>query len=89
MWHLYPLRVLDGRRRQLYDALRAVGILVQVHYVPVHWHPAYADLGYRRGMCPHAEEFYTQQLSLPLFPGMTDDDVDRVIAAVCDFFQPS
>ncbi len=87
MWHLYPLRVLDGRRRGLYDALRSAGILVQVHYVPVHWHPAYADLGYIRGMCPHAEAFYEQQLSLPLFPGMGDHDVDRVIDAVTRFFQ--
>jgi len=88
MWHLYPLRVLDGRRRQLYDALRATRILVQVHYLPVYWHPAYADLGYRRGMCPNAEEFYAQQLSLPLFPAMGDGDVDRVIDAVSRFFQP-
>ena len=86
MWHLYPLRVLDGRRRQLYDALRAAAILVQVNYLPVYWHPAYADLGYRRGMCPHAEEFYAQQLSLPLFPGMSDTDVNRVIAEVREFF---
>lgn len=86
MWHLYPLRVLDGRRRQLYDALRASAILVQVNYLPVYWHPAYAELGYRRGMCPHAERFYTQQLSLPLFPAMSDDDVDRVITEVSAFF---
>jgi len=86
-WHLYPLRVHDGRRRALYDALRGRGILAQVNYVPVHWHPIYEDLGYRRGMCPRAEEFYAQQLSLPLFPAMDDYDVERVVSTVRAFFR--
>ncbi|MEH0823482.1 MULTISPECIES: DegT/DnrJ/EryC1/StrS family aminotransferase [unclassified Micromonospora] len=81
-WHLYPIRVLDGRRREVYDRMRAAGIGVQVNYLPAHWHPAFADLGYRRGSCPVAESFYTQQLSLPLFPTLTDADQDRVIDAL-------
>ncbi|WP_431925260.1 DegT/DnrJ/EryC1/StrS family aminotransferase [Micromonospora wenchangensis] len=81
-WHLYPIRVLDGRRREVYDRMRAAGIGVQVNYLPVHWHPAFADLGYRRGSCPVAESFYAQQLSLPLYPGLTDTDQDRVIDAL-------
>lgn len=81
-WHLYPLRVLDGRRRELYDALRAVGIGVQVNYLPTYWHPAFEDLGYRRGMCPNAEGFYAEELSLPLFPDLEDHEVDRVIDAI-------
>ncbi|MEV1328643.1 aminotransferase class I/II-fold pyridoxal phosphate-dependent enzyme [Micromonospora costi] len=81
-WHLYPIRVLDGRRREVYDAMRAAGIGVQVNYIPVHWHPAFADLGYRRGSCPVAESFYTQQLSLPLYPTLSDADQDRVIDAL-------
>ncbi|MEJ7743913.1 MAG: DegT/DnrJ/EryC1/StrS family aminotransferase [Nocardioidaceae bacterium] len=86
MWHLYPLRILDGRRRHLYDDLRARSILVQVNYLPVYWHPAFEDLGYPRGLCPNAEMFYAQQLSLPLFPAMRDSDVDRVISSVRGFF---
>jgi perosamine synthetase len=82
MWHLYPLQVLEGRRRAVFESMRAAGIGVQVNYIPVYWHPVYADLGYRRGQCPHAEEFYSQELSLPLFPGLTDSDVDRVVEAV-------
>ncbi|PZG23384.1 UDP-4-amino-4,6-dideoxy-N-acetyl-beta-L-altrosamine transaminase [Micromonospora craterilacus] len=78
-WHLYPIRVLDGRRREVYDRMRAAGIGVQVNYIPAHWHPAFADLGYRRGSCPVAEAFYAQQLSLPLYPGLSDADQDRVI----------
>ncbi len=85
MWHLYPLRVLDGRRRALFDHLREHGIGVQVNYIPVYWHPVFADLGYQRGMCPNAERFYSEELSLPLFPDLSDDDVDRVIELVREF----
>ena len=77
--HLYPVRVRDGRRREVYDRLRAAGIGVQVNYVPVHWHPVFTDLGYRRGMCPVAEGFYAEQLSLPLFVDLTDAEQDRVV----------
>jgi len=85
MWHLYPLRIRDGRRRALFEHLRANDIGVQVNYLPVYRHPVYADLGYRPGMCPVAEEFYAQEISLPLFPTLTDDDVDRVIALIRGF----
>lgn len=81
-WHLYPLRVLGGRRREVFESLRAAGIGVQVNYVPAYWHPVFEDLGYRRGLCPHAEAYYAQEISLPLFPDLTDADVDRVIGAV-------
>jgi len=85
MWHLYPLRIRDGRRRALFEHLRANDIGVQVNYLPVYRHPVYADLGYQRGMCPVAEEYYAQEISLPLFPALTDDDVDRVIALIRGF----
>lgn len=78
-WHLFPVRVRDGRRREVFEVLRSDGIGVQVNYVPVYWHPVYADLGYRRGMCPRAERFYSEELSLPLFPGLTDSQQDRVV----------
>jgi dTDP-4-amino-4,6-dideoxygalactose transaminase len=85
MWHLYPLRIRDGRRRALFEHLRANDIGVQVNYLPVYRHPVYADLGYRPGMCPVAEEYYAQEISLPLFPGLSDDDVDRVIDLIHGF----
>ncbi|MEH0983649.1 DegT/DnrJ/EryC1/StrS family aminotransferase [Micromonospora sp. CPCC 205556] len=81
-WHLYPIRVLDGRRREVYDRMRAAGIGVQVNYIPAHWHPVFADLGYRRGSCPVAEGFYAEQLSLPLYPGLTEADQERVVDAL-------
>jgi UDP-4-amino-4,6-dideoxy-N-acetyl-beta-L-altrosamine transaminase len=78
-WHLYPVRVLGGRRREVFENLRAAGIGVQVNYIPVYWHPLYANAGYQRGMCPNAEQFYREEISLPMFPDLTDSDVDRVI----------
>ncbi|MCS3842112.1 DegT/DnrJ/EryC1/StrS aminotransferase family protein [Microbacterium sp. AK031] len=77
--HLYPVRILDGRRREIFDKMRLQGIGVQVNYMPVYWHPVYADAGYRRGMCPNAEAFYSEELSLPIYPDLTDSQVDQVI----------
>ena len=82
MWHLYPLRVRDGRRREVFEKMRADGIGVQVNYLPVYWHPVYANAGYQRGMCPNAEAFYAEELSLPIFPDLTDSQVDQVIEAL-------
>ncbi|WP_328332656.1 DegT/DnrJ/EryC1/StrS family aminotransferase [Kribbella sp. NBC_00382] len=78
-WHLYPIRVLGDRRREVFEGMRAAGIGVQVNYIPVYWHPVFAELGYQRGLCPNAEQFYREELSLPMFPDLTDADVDRVI----------
>ncbi|MEV5329250.1 DegT/DnrJ/EryC1/StrS family aminotransferase [Nonomuraea sp. NPDC052634] len=77
--HLYPVRIGGGRRREVYDRMRAAGIGVQVNYVPAYWHPVFEDLGYRRGLCPDAESYYAEELSLPLWPGMTDAQQDRVV----------
>ena len=82
VWHLYPLRIRDGRRREVFEKMRADGIGVQVNYIPVYWHPVYANAGYQRGMCPRAEAFYAEELSLPIFPDLTDDQVDQVIESV-------
>jgi UDP-4-amino-4,6-dideoxy-N-acetyl-beta-L-altrosamine transaminase len=81
-WHLYPVRVLDGRRREVFERLRAEGIGVQVNYIPVYWHPVFEDMGYRRGLCPNAEAFYAEEISLPLYSDLTHDDQDRVIESV-------
>ena len=79
MWHLYPIRVLGGRRREVFDYMREHGVLVQVNYIPAYWHPAFEDLGYQRGMCPSAELFYEQEISLPMYADLTSDQVSRVI----------
>ncbi|NUR91965.1 MAG: UDP-4-amino-4,6-dideoxy-N-acetyl-beta-L-altrosamine transaminase, partial [Nonomuraea sp.] len=78
-WHLYPVRVRDGRRREVYERMRAAGIGVQVNYIPAYWHPVFEDLGYRRGLCPRAEAYYAEELSLPLFADLSDAEQDRVV----------
>lgn len=85
-WHLYVVQLeleqLSETRATIFRALRAEGIGVQVHYVPVHLHPYYRrQHGTRPGDCPVAEQAYGRLLSLPLFPSMSDADVEDVIAA--------
>lgn len=80
--HLYPIRLKAGtlKRRQVYERLKADNIFCQVHYIPIYRQPYYADkYGYEKGRCPQAELYYSQTLSLPLFPAMSDHDVLRVI----------
>ena len=81
-WHLYAVRVVGGSRRQVYDELRANGIGLQVHYLPIHLHPVFKSYGYEVGMLPVAETAYSQLLSLPLYPDLTDTQQDRVIEAL-------
>lgn len=82
-YHLYVVRVDAKDRGDAYRALRAEGILVNVHYVPVHRHPFYVRrFGTGPGQCPVAEAAYERILSLPMFPAMTDEDVEDVIEAV-------
>lgn len=85
-YHLYPvvLELAHFRvdRKQIFEALRAEGIGVNVHYIPVYWHPYYQKLGYERGLCPQAESAYEGLLSLPMFPEMTRQDFEDVIAAL-------
>jgi len=86
-WHLYVLRLnlhqLDGvGRSEVFKALRAENIGVNVHYIPVPWHPYYQKLGYAKGQWPVAEGNYERILTLPIWPGMDDADVEDVIEAV-------
>lgn len=81
VYHLYTVRL--NERDALQAALRAEGIATGLHYpIPVHLQPAYADLGYRAGAFPVAERAAADVLSLPVFPEMTDQQVDVVAAAV-------
>lgn len=82
MWHLYPVRIHAGQRRRVFEALRAANVGVQVNYMPAYWHPAFEDLGYMRGLCPIAEEFYAEEISLPLYPGLSMTEVEYVADVV-------
>ena len=92
-WHLYVIELnlerLRVGRKEVFAALRAENIGVNVHYIPVYWHPHYQQLGYEKGLCPVAEAAYERLISLPMFPAMTDEDVESVIEAVfkvCKFY---
>lgn len=84
--HLYIIQLdlerLTCTRRQFFDAMSAENVQCQVHYVPVYWFPYYKHLGYERGLCPNAEEIYKGIMSIPLYPKMSDSDVQDVIMAV-------
>ena len=85
-WHIFPilldLDALRANRDTVLAALRAENIGATVHYVPAYWHPHYERLGYRRGLCPRAERAFERLLTLPLFPSMSDADVDDVLEAL-------
>ena len=86
-WHLYPIRLnlerLSADRGRVFRALRAENIGVNVHYIPVHCHPYYRQrFGYQGGEYPVAENAYQRLISLPMFHGMHDQDLEDVIAAV-------
>jgi UDP-4-amino-4,6-dideoxy-N-acetyl-beta-L-altrosamine transaminase len=82
-WHLYVVRLQTQRlavsHREVFEGLRAAGVGVNVHYIPVHLQPYYRDLGFIAGDFPEAEAYYAQAISLPLFPAMTHEQQDFVI----------
>ena len=84
--HLYIIRLdlekLNCTRREFFDAMSAENVQCQIHYTPVYWFPHYKRLGYRKGLCPIAEEIYKEIMSIPLYPKMLDQDADDVIHAV-------
>lgn len=81
-WHLYIIQVKNHNRREIFDKLRADGIGVNVHYIPVYMHPYYQEHGFKNVHCPVAEEIYSNMISLPLYPGLTDEQQEFVIRKV-------
>jgi len=81
-WHLYVVRLCLDRCRmshaESFRALRAAGIGVNLHYIPVYLQPYYRNLGFEAGHCPEAERYYSEAISLPMFAGLTEDQQDRV-----------
>lgn len=83
--HLYVVLLNDAdRRREVFDNLRANGIGVNVHYIPVHLQPYYRSLGFKLGDFPAAEAYYAGSISLPMFATLTDDQQDRVVSVLSD-----
>lgn len=85
-YHIYVIRLdfekIKVTRKEIYDALIAENIGVNVHYIPVYYHPYYSKLGYQKGLCPIAEEVYEGIITLPLYPTMKERDVQDVINGV-------
>jgi len=93
-WHLYTIRLkfpaLKKSRSEVMQQLRDAGIGTQVLYIPVHLQPFYQNTyGYQPGKCPEAETYYSEALSLPLYPDLRDPDLDRIIRVVKNLSTPS
>lgn len=86
-FHLYVIQTAE--RKALYDFLRTKNIYCQVHYIPVHVHPYYQELGHKKGDYPYSENYYEECLSLPMFPLLTNEEQDYVIQMIREFYDSS
>jgi len=82
-YHLYVIQIED--RKGLYDFLRERQVYAQVHYIPVHTMPYYQELGWKPGNFPNAEQYYAHCLSIPMFPSLSDEQQDYVVACIQEF----
>lgn len=85
-WHLYVIRLRLGAisptHREVFEALRAAGVWVQLHHIPVYRHAYYARRGHNAAEYPEAERYYAEAMTLPIFPGLTDVQQDEVVSAL-------
>jgi UDP-4-amino-4,6-dideoxy-N-acetyl-beta-L-altrosamine transaminase len=87
-WHLYIIRLTDkAKRKVVFDGLRAAGIGVNVHYIPIHTQPYYQQLGFDWGDFPIAEEFYERIISLPMFPELTGEQQQYIADKLAELLQ--
>jgi len=89
-WHLYPIRLKDEYRAEktkVFTELRKRGLGVQVHYIPIHLQPYYQQLGYKSDSCPNAKYFYEREISIPLYPMMSQENIDCVKKNLLDVFK--
>ena len=80
-YHLYPILLKDGlakSKKEIFTKLRANGLGVQVHYIPVYKQPYYQSLDFKNDLCPVCEEFYKKEISIPMYPTLTDEDIEFV-----------
>lgn len=87
-WHLYMVRVdfskLQVDKVQLFADMKKRGVVLNLHYIPVHTQPYYQDLGFKQGDFPQSEKYYEEIFTLPLYYGLTDEQQDDVVAALRD-----
>lgn len=83
-YHLYVIRLksdeIEVTHRQVYEALLASKIMVNVHYIPVYLHPYYKKLGFSPGYCPHAEQYYSSAITIPMYPDLTEEQQYSIVA---------
>ena len=85
-YHLYVIRLkldeINKTHRQAYEEISEAGILVNLHYIPVYRQPYYEQMGFSAGYCPQAERYYSEVVSIPLYPGLTEEKQDQVVATI-------
>jgi len=89
-YHLYPIELNDNykmKKESIFLKMQNVGLGVQVHYIPVYLQPYYKRLGYKKGLCPLAEDFYEREISIPLYPQMSVKTVNNVIKRIFSVFK--
>jgi UDP-4-amino-4,6-dideoxy-N-acetyl-beta-L-altrosamine transaminase len=90
-WHLYVIRLeldcIKLTHREVFETLRAAGIGVNLHYIPVHTQPYYQNLGFQWGQFPEAEQYYREAISIPLYSGLTHEQQDRIMSVLGEILQ--
>ena len=80
-YHLYPILLKDKfaqHKKEIFSKLRQEGLGVQIHYIPVYKQPYYQNLGFNNNLCPVCEEFYKREMSIPMYPTLTGEDIEFV-----------
>ncbi len=89
-YHLYPIRLKEyflKHKKRIFESLRENGVGVQVHYIPVYLQPYYKQSGYKTGQCLNAERFYNKVISLPIYPSLSNRDIEQIIDKVFRVFE--
>lgn len=84
MWHLFPIRVASTERKRVFESLRAAAIMVQVNYLPAYRHPVFANYNLPTGSFPVSDEYYDEEISLPMYSDLTVTQQDKIIKTVLD-----
>ena len=84
-YHLFIIRVDKNIRKRLFNKLRKEGYFVNIHYIPIHLHPYYKKLGFKKGMFPNSEKYYEEAISLPIYPSLSKSHQLNIIKIINNF----
>ena len=85
LWHLYPLRIREDLRKEFIVYLKNAGIGAQVNYLPVYRHPVFIDYNVNYDLFPNSESFYKTEVSIPIHPNLTEDQLDYIVNKIKEF----